>query len=190
MKTAWKNLFCWRIDGAAVAACLALSLAFYFVGVRPLGGRQRRRAQLQTELEVQRARMQQTGRQRTAVENELSSARESLARCPVHLVSGGRINHRIARLTSLATQCGLKVDEIEPGEVQSLSHFDAIPLRLTGTGDFPTCVRLFHLLWRKFPDKGVAFLDLWVDRDQEGAEANLRVDLIWFVAPDSAQAAR
>jgi Tfp pilus assembly protein PilO len=179
----FKRLGRWQIDAIGLAVCVLLTLLVYLGAIRPIrqryGAVQARRA----ELDAKSQQARKLAQQHAAIERRLKAVADQLARGPLQPVPSTRVNQRIAQVTDLACRCGLKVDEVRPGKTQSLPHFDAVPIRLSGMGSYANCVQLLHLLRRSFPDKVVTHLELSGSPAGRERQARLRVDLVWYAAP-------
>ena len=175
---------CLWIDAAGVAVCLALCLSTYFAGIHPILGRHDACAAKRTELAARRDELHRLSAILQGLRDRRTSVSEELAQSSLRLQSASRTNHRLAEIAELATKCGLKVDAVQPGEATAGNLYDIVPISLTGTGQYPTCVQFLHKLQKVFPDTGVISLNL-VGGDPGGrrSAASFECRLKWHTAP-------
>ncbi len=185
MKLSWlANLKPRHIDIAGAAIIIATALPLLMPGVNPLlrSGSllEQQQAQLaialRNEKELNDFLVDQRGR--------LAEIQAGLAKENIRLESARNINQRIARLTSLAAGTGLNVNEVLPGATMRGERFDSVPVRMNGTGSYPTCVAFLCKLTSTFPDTSVNSFELAGDPQKPGSPAEFHVDLIWHAAAE------
>jgi len=115
----------------------------------------------------------------------LAEMRASLRKEKICLQSARNVNQRIASFTSLAAGTGLSVDEVLPGQTKRSPHFDSMPVRINGTGSYPTCVAFLCKLTKTFPDTSVNSFELTGDPQKPGLPAQFHVGLIWYAAAET-----
>jgi Tfp pilus assembly protein PilO len=167
----------------AVGACLGLTVAGYALGVRPLMDRQAHEsAQLQT-LKERRATASRLAGEAADLQREVDAGKDILARSPVRLQPAALINQRLAAVTRLATDCGLSLDEVRPGNAVDSTHFQTVPIRIVGGGRYPACAAFLRNLRRTFGDIGVRqFMVSNVSGSVPSTTpaANFQAELVWF----------
>jgi Tfp pilus assembly protein PilO len=177
------------VDGAGAAACAAVVAALVFGGLLPLlhhrGDAEARRHDLVT----QRQRAGAAKASLAKLEKQLAEARSDLARYPVRLEDARRVNHRLARITDLATARGLEVQGVEPGAVTRGPRYQTIALKLTGNGGYRGCVQFLHDLHDQLPDTAVTAVRLAGNPQQDGAPSTFDFELRWYAAPAQTTAA-
>ena len=175
---------CLWIDAAGVGVCVALSLVTYFAGIEPILGRHEACKAKRTELASRRDELGRLSASLQELQDRRARVSADLAQCPLRLQAASRTNRRLAEIAELATTCGLKVDAIQPGHATAGALYDIVPIRLTGTGKYPTCVQFLHKLQKVFPDTGVISLDL-AGGDPPGrpAAGSFHCQLKWHTAP-------
>jgi Tfp pilus assembly protein PilO len=187
MNLSWlANLKCRHIDLAGAAIIVAAALPLLLPRVNPLlrSGSllEQQRAQLaialRNEKDLNDFLVDQRGR--------LVEIQASLVKERIRLESARNINQRIAKLTSLAAGAGLNVNEILPGATVRGERFDSVPVRMNGTGSYPTCVAFLCKLTKTFPDTSVGSFELAGNPQKPGSPAEFHVDLIWHAAAEDA----
>jgi len=177
------------IDISGAALCLVATGMFYVIGLGPLLGEQRQAATSRAKVNAQRAiargLTQTLARDKTAYR----AAQRELAESPLQLAPVTDVNKRILEVTALARECGLKLDVVLPGVPSAGRRYETVPIHLSGTGNYRTCVDLLHRLRQKFPDTTVTSLDLGADPADAKAGARFSIDLLWHAAPRIASAA-
>lgn len=172
-----------RIDLAGIVACLILTGATYLVGARPLlasrDERDSRNVAFANAVEQANTLIGSTRGLRT----QLSTAQMALAKIQIPLQPSTSINQRIAELTSLAGECKLEMQSIQPGTVASTPRFAQIPIQVAGTGSYRTCADFLHRLREQFPDTAVRAFELSVSPGDPTAETSFNVQLTWYVQP-------
>jgi len=128
-------------------------MAFYF-GARPLVNRHAEFAEQQRELARRRRKASELSSAVISQERQLKSVRQALAG-GIKLETADRVNKRIAELTEVLTQCGLKVDDIHLGDITRTERYDMIPIRLMGAGGYKSCAVFLNRLARQVPDVAV-----------------------------------
>ena len=172
------------VDLAAVGICALLALIAYAVGVYPVIRRHEGFHLRETELKAQ----QQEGRTLSVkvarVASEITQIKQELADNTIQLKPVAQVNSHLARIASLAGQCGLKLDRLRPDKHLTGSRYQTVPIYLVGNGSFPACVKLLQELQRQFPDTSVASFEVKGDPTKPTEPTNLRVDLLWYALAD------
>lgn len=172
----------YHVDVAGVTVCAILTLLGYLVGVRPLVQQQVGLVAQETRLNIQRRDAVKLAGSTGSLERRLDSLKRALADSPVQLQTTGSINHRIARLASIAAECRMKIDEVQPGEWTTSLQYKTVPIRLVAGGKFPACVALLHRLRVAFPDTAVASFELTGQPRSPEKPAKFEINLIWYAA--------
>jgi Tfp pilus assembly protein PilO len=173
-----------QIDGLGVAIGAVLAAVWYFAGLEPLSqARADRRSALSTLEERSR---EASGLSATKSEQEraLAATRASLENGVVRLDSAEKINDRVGRLTELARETGLRLDQIKPGAGTASTRFTTVPIRVSGTGRYPGFSEFLHRLHSQFPDIGLATLNLIGEPEMGDRDARFAFDLVWYAAPE------
>ena len=173
----------WPMDVTALSLCLGLTLLVYVVGVHPLLSKQVESAQRRRDLHDQREKASDLQNTLTALKRELATVERTLAASPLRLEPTSAINRRLAQITDLAARCGLKLNEIQPGNVSPGRHYDNVPLVLSGAGTYGTCAAFLHQMHLSFPDMGVTAFAVGGDPTSGRTTAAFRFNLAWFAAP-------
>ncbi len=173
----------WRIDGPAIGVLLAGTLLFYLAGMRPLISRLEGRSAWEAGLAAQRGRAIKLGSALATIQARLAEVTQALAENPLHLEPITRINQHLAAVSQLATEIGLKIDEIQPGQLASGQHYCIIPIQLAGTGTYPQCVAFLHRLHGAFPETCVGPLELTSNAHDPFKPGTFRFELQWHAVP-------
>ena len=172
----------WKVDAAGLGACLVISIASYALGVAPLI---QRSAEIRDSIQ-ERQREEQTkadlARSHNQLKQRLGQVQKELAEAAIQLQPMSRLNEYLAQLTNLATQNGLSLHEIKPGQPVSLKHYRSIPIHLSGTGTYQDSVLFLNSLNKKFPDIRVFTLNLNVLTHPGKPQAKVNMGLIWHTA--------
>jgi len=175
--TRWST--CWQIDAAGAALCVGMTLLAFYFGVRPLVQRRASFAQRQQELAQRRQNASNLSSSVFALERQLRSVRQALAGC-IKLESAGHVNKRIAELTEVLNECGLKVDDIYVGDTSREQRYDTIPIKLTGAGGYKNWAVFLNRLARQVPDMAVTSFKI---ADKPGGEipgGQFSCELSWY----------
>ena len=173
----------WRIDGPAALAAVGLTALALWGSARPiLASRAEARAALaQLDEAVDSARRVRADR--ADLESALSAMQRELASREWNPEPTSELNQRLAKITALASECGLSIDQLTPGGATPAARYTAVPLRLTALGDFRSAAAFLARLRRDFPDTGVVGLRASATPKRSEARAECAVDLVWFAAP-------
>lgn len=171
------------IDVAGATACAALVAALLFGGILPLLHHRGDAAARRRELLSQRQRVATAKASVAKLQQQLALAQEELARYPIRLEDARRVNHRLARITDLATARGLEVQGVEPGGITRGPRYQTIALKLTGAGGYRGCVQFLHDLHEQLPDTAVTAVRLSGNPQEEIARPTFDFELRWYAAP-------
>ncbi|MEE9211280.1 MAG: type 4a pilus biogenesis protein PilO [Phycisphaeraceae bacterium] len=173
----------WRIYATGAAVCAALTVAVYFAGIRPVFHAHQHRTLQQAKLKDQRRLASELAASLSTLRRDVASVTQALDESPLRLEPAGHINQRLARLTELATNHGLEIHQIQPGQVQRDVHYDIVPVHLAGEGTYQTYAAFIHQLHRKFPDTGVSSFELSGNPSDPDDTATFRLNLAWYTIP-------
>lgn len=173
----------WQIDAAAIGVCLLLGAAVYFVGLKPIIDRQALRVQHQNRLAEARRESQKLTTDLNTSRATLAQIRLKIKDSAIQLQSTRHLNQRLSEITKLATECGLQVDEIQPGSVSTGERYETVPISLAGAGKYEACATFLHRLQKAFPDTGVSAFELVGHPRQTLRAADFQFSLIWYAAP-------
>ncbi len=175
----------WRLDAAAVGACLLMTALLYFGGLEPLMAARDRTASRQKDLEAQREHASALAVSVSRARTQLHAVQEAIRQNPLKLQPSRLVNNRIAELTELANAHELEIEHIEPSPSRNAGRYEVVPLRVAGVGAFPKCVVFLHRLRQGFPDTGVAGFRLSGNPTAPGT-GRFELELQWFAAPNQA----
>jgi Tfp pilus assembly protein PilO len=94
-----------------------------------------------------------------------------------------RTNVRLRQITSLAAARGLEVNGVEPGAPRQESQYQAVPLRLTGTGGFRGCLQFLRDLHDSLRDTPVVAFRFTATPEDAGSPVRFDLELCWYAAP-------
>jgi hypothetical protein len=173
-----------KIDIAGIAACLILSGTAYFIGAHPLLSiREQRAAQEQSLRDATEQANSLVGTTR-GLRKQLARAQDALAQIEIPLQSASAINQRVAELTSLAGECRIEMQAIQPGSLSSTPRFGQIPIQIAASGTYRATADFLHRLRDRFPDTAVCAFELSATPDDAAAVvASFSVQLTWYVQP-------
>lgn len=174
-----------HIDLAGVAIMVAAALPLLLPRVNPLLRSTEYIEQQRAQLAIARRNEKDLNDFLVDQRGRLAEIRASLRKEKIRLESAQNVNQRIASLTSLAAGTGLNVDEVLPGQTKRSPRFDSVPVRMNGTGSYPTCVAFLCKLTKTFPDTSVDSFELAGDPQKPGSPAKFHVDLIWYAAAEA-----
>jgi len=180
LETTWTK---WRVDLIGAAVLVVLTSVFVLGPVRG-GLRQRAVAKVQrTELAAQESRLAQADRILMAVKKDYGAVEARLAQSALHLEPSANVNSRLARISELAIEAGLQIDEIKPGAPLMGEHYETVPIFLAGNGTYRQCAVFLHQLRQALPDTGAESLELSGNAAAPAATGTFRFNLHWHAAP-------
>ena len=174
---------CWHVDAAGVGVCVGLTLLLYSVGVTPMLQKHDQNVAQRAELEDRQTRATRLAAAADKLAYKLKTLGQALDEAPIQLQTARELNQRLANLTSLASRCGLAIDQTNSGRPHSSTWHQTVPIRLAGEGIYPTCAVFLDRLRRAFPDTGVSAFDLSGQPDDRAAQAKFQFDLVWYTEP-------
>ena len=172
------------INVAGAAACAVVLGVFCLDGLRPLLGRAAAGAVTHRRLAVARQRRAAADAAIADGTAELADLhRQTLANALV-LLPPARVNDVLARVSTLAAACGVRLDEVRLGELARGDRYATLPVHAVGTGAYRDCVAFLHRLNHDCPDVGVAAVGLTAPAaaDAAGGPIAVTLDLRWHAA--------
>jgi Tfp pilus assembly protein PilO len=173
----------WQLIAVAAGACLALTIAACALGVRPLIERRAQESAQRETLQQRREAASRLAGEVADLQRHLNADKEVLARTPVRLQPATLVNQRLEAVTRLATECGLSLDEVRPGNAVDSTHFQRVPIRIVGGGEYPACATFLRKLRKTFGDMGVnQFMVSNVNAaiPSPNPAASFQAELVWF----------
>ena len=171
------------IELIGAGLCLVATGVFYVLGLGPLLSRKEDAATHQAKITAQQSIALDLKRSLTQDRAKLAEAERELAQSPLQLAPATDVNKRISLMTDLARECGLKLDVVLPGMPSAGNRYERVPIHISGTGNYGTCVSLLHRLRQEFPDTTVTSLKLDADPSDAKAVARFSIDLLWHASP-------
>lgn len=174
----------WQMHAAGVGLCLVMSATAYLVGVVPLT-RRAAAAQTQTlELDQERQKVDKLTKSRQRLDGQLDRARRAVEEGSFQLRPVEDLNKYLAQLTKLATGSGLTLHEIQPGQTTDQTHYQSVPIVMSGTGSYRTCMLFLHKLHSELLDTRLSSLTLSASDRSRKPGAKFRLALVWHAASD------
>lgn len=173
----------WTIHAVGAGVVAAVTLGFYALSVHPmLRDQQLERARVR-DLEGLDAKSEELTRELAGIDGTLNELRRQVRQMPLQLKVASRVNERVDDLAKLANENGLQVDALQPGSPVERGRFIKVPLRLGGAGTFKTCVTFLHSLRERFPDTGLASVELTGNPTAHDGAGRFVFNLVWYAAP-------
>lgn len=169
----------WTIDTTAIACFAGATAIAYFAGVRPMAqAKEATREQFAAARQMDQNREQRDRDLRAANAEQLKLAAE---RDEIGLVlePETNINKRLARLTELAEQAGLKVTQLTPGKAVSGKRSRMVPIAVAGRGGYAQAGAFLALVHEQMRDTAVARLAMASTPENADQPADCAVQLIW-----------
>lgn len=177
----------WQIDAGGLALCAALAAAWYYAGLQPLQQARADRVSAEEELRAKTRDAETLQADRAGVQHRLKELEDAIGASRVRLEPADRINERVAGLTALARDEGLRLDEIKPGAGTALARYMTVPIHISGSGLYAKCAGFLTELHGQFPDVGVTSLDLRGEPATPDRPPHFVFDLVWYAAPEAAR---
>ena len=171
------------IDAYGVIGLIAVGMAAFFLGFRPLVQRHQIATDEREQISTTREKLSQ---QQSALANSRSQQallRQQYQGAGIALESARNLNDRLASLSEVAGSNAVILDDLQPDKSASGPQFDSLPIRLTGGGPMPACAGLLHQLHRDWPDVGVVSFDLSGNPRDQADVPKLNVQLVWYTQP-------
>lgn len=172
------------VDAVGVCCVLAVCGAGYWSVVRPLVSEQVEVAEREDEVR----RLERTARDRERAlrdaRDRLSDLEERYDQLAVSLEPESGLNRRVDALARLASEHGLRVEQLDPGRGERLRRFTRVPITIGGTSGYTEMASFLSSLRERFRDVGVHELSLNGDGEGRGGTGAFRFRLEWFAASE------
>ena len=182
MRTPLKAWAFWQLDAVGIAVCLAATLAAYLGGARPLVRDYQRVLAQQEQLRTEQEHADKLENALTALREQLQTVRRTLNKSTLRLKPLSNLNLHVARISALAAQNGLQIDDIQTSPAQARTHYEVVPVHLAGSGTYRTCTAFLNHLRQTLPDTSVASFGLTTTAGKPSGGGTFRVDLQWHAA--------
>ena len=174
----------WPVYAAGAGVCFVVSLLVWFTLFSSALQQRQARIAKNNELVARRHKAGEIASSLNSVRKKSAAVDQALQQIAVRLEPAKLVNDRLARLTDLANECGLSVDEVQPGQTTDGPHYQSFALKLAGSGSYPACTRFLHRLHDTFPDTAVRAMDTSNNSPNPIVPVvSFRVDLVWYAAP-------
>lgn len=171
------------VDACGLTVCLALAAAWYNFSAAPLREARAERNALKATLEPRLERVTSLEAQARSQQRTLASVGEQIARGELQLRNVDQINQRLADLTSAAAQFNLQLEEVKPGAQVPMHWFITMPIRLTGSGEYPDLGAFLHGLPVMLPDVAVVGFEVRGEPEALDKPPRFVLNLVWYAAP-------
>jgi Tfp pilus assembly protein PilO len=172
-----------KIYVAAGVVCAAISFGAYLAGIRPALAQHGEQNEQQVELQAARHKAANLVGARNAALAQVAAVNAELNNLPLRLEPASTVNHRLAALTALITDCKLGIDKTRAGTPVDVGDYQAVPIVITGTGTYPAVARFLHRVRKAFPDTAVrSFETANNSASAESPTATFQFDLVWHAA--------
>ena len=175
--------FALRVDLIGVALTVVLTAGAYFIQVEPLIGQRETQRATVAELGTEQHKLPDLKRTMQSVRMRLDTVKQAIAETDLKLQPASELNERLARLTQVATDNKLQIDEVEPGKVMPGQQFETITIRLSGRGGYQDSTSFLRDLHRAMPDTSVTSMDLAAGGGVGKSDAGFSFILHWHTAP-------
>lgn len=175
----------WRfmgIDAAGAGVLAAMTLGVYLLQIQPLLRASRVHAAQAVLLETQQRKLPDLKHSAQAFHTRLEATEKAIAATALQLLPARRLNERLAQLAELATQNGLRIDEIEPGKTTVNAQYETIAIRLSGKGGYRQCTQFLAALHSQMPDTNATAIHLAAG-DRPELAGTFTFNLLWHTAP-------
>lgn len=170
----------WRLDAIGLAIFIALTVLAYLVEIEPaMREREATRAALNELADKRETR----SHLQTTIHNndkQIATLQANQAK-ELQLLPPAQINDRFSALSALASDQGLQVEAIEPGEASGTVHYSTIPIRINGRGKYPQFAKFLRALREELPDTSVT--DVNLSGGGSTTAATFTLNLLWYAAP-------
>ncbi len=170
----------WHVEIMGVGLLGLLSLAAFFIVVRPISHAAMARDATQSELTDQRTLAAQIEDVRKQLKQEVARVQQAGEASWVHLEPVKLLNARMAQIVDVAVAQNLVIDESWSRETESGEQFQMIPINVSGTGSYSDCAAFLHELHERLHDVRVTAFDL---SGNPSSPAQFQFDLVWYAAP-------
>jgi Tfp pilus assembly protein PilO len=174
------------VDACGAAALALLTLAVYLGGVAPLKAAAQQAQVQRALLAERREELDAAEKQCRELSDGLTRVDAELNRRATRLERGTQINVRVQHITELAEAAGLNVTSMTPGQEVPGKRFGRVPIKLTGTGDYPSFGAFVAALHAQYRDIQVVGFKLSGRPASPDSGLTFESDLTWYTAPESA----
>lgn len=171
----------WQTYAATALGCAAVTFcSWYFLAAPSLQLRTEER-ELQLQAFERHRELPKLTVQLTVLRHEAAAVHQAIDQTQVTLEGPTALNQRLAQLETLASACGLSLDEVHPGELIAGSHFQTVPIRLSGSASYRNCAQFLHRLHEGFADIGLKSIDLSAGGSAaKSGVGPFHLELIWY----------
>lgn len=118
-----------------------------------------------------------------SLQREIENAQNEIAAAPLKILSEDGLNHRLADLSQLSSECGLLVEDLKPGDAVQTPHFLIIPVQMSGHGSYQSCAVFIHSLHQQLPDLDMRSFKLTGVPSDPQTKGTFEFQLGWYASP-------
>lgn len=170
----------WHVEIMGVGLFGLLSLAAFFIVVRPISHAATARDATESALADQRTLAAQIEDVRKRLKREVGLVQQAREASWVHLEPVKLLNARMAQIIDLASTNNLVIDGSSSKEVEADERFQTIGISVLGTGNYSDCAAFLHELHERLHDVRVTAFEL---SGNPSAPGQFQFDLVWYAAP-------
>ncbi len=175
----------WRTHAIGGVALVGVIAGGVVVGVLP----ELDRNEVQRELNEERARLLADRdvalQEQRAMREELVAVQDLGAGWAAQRDQRGTLNAGMARLASIATERGVRLDSLSAGDASRTQLFDVTPIEADGVGAFEACALFMSDVIERMPNVTIDSFEL--RGDARTGDGGFSMRLAWF--SDSAEGA-
>jgi hypothetical protein len=177
------------VDGAACAGAALIAGAAFWFGIWPVMEAERDARRLTDQMSNSQTQLDATQAQYRELREQITGSLNRLEDIEIVLNTPDQLAARQADMGRVFAEFGLTVDQLNVGEATQGKLLDTIPLRLSGSGDFPDLVRTMRQMRTVFPDMAVTAFQIGASgNDGQAGEPTIAfsLGLDWYVAGEGA----
>jgi len=172
----------WQVDIAAVVVCGLATVLAYGAVLKPLQAQRTEYARGVQDLSRHQKHTARMTTIRFELAGQLAEVQQALAERKTQLRPVDQVNRRMAELTAMVNRCGLKTGNVSVGQVSPGPRCHTIPIQISASGDYRSCVRFLHELAAPMSDFAVAGFEIRGDPQKPQRSATFSFDLYWYAA--------
>jgi len=168
-----------HLDLIGAAACVALTLGVYLVGVVPLLDAHAAYEADEKAFVTEQTKALRVEKTLLALQTRLETTERRAAASHLHLRPLATAPLHVAKIAQLAGACGLQMDDMQTGAPTPGEFAIAVPVQLTGTGTYTACTLFLNRLREVLPETRVESFALTATANDQTEAAAFRFDLTW-----------
>lgn len=173
------------IDALGIAVVAVMTAAVFLLAIDPALEHRHELQQRHEQLVEEQRHAAALARHAQDLRRRLDATQRMVERNPMRLESLRALNRRLSQMTELASDSGLRIEQIQPGRDIPGEHYHTVPIKLVGRGEFGASTRFLHRLHESFPDVAIASMSLTgqPERARAADAPGFDLTLLWYAAP-------